>query len=230
MTRIAVTGGSGKLGRAVIADLTAHGNEVVNLDVAAPAPRPQDRPDRLRADRRGAHRHRRPLRQDRRGGAPGGDPGARAHPERGDVPPQHHRDLQRLLRRAAGRHHQRRVGVQRDRARAAVPHAAAVHPGRRGVSGPARVDVLAGQAPRGADGRAVLPVATRAEDDRAALLQRDGPRGLRRVPGFRRRPARGAAGTCGATSTPATARRRSGGRWRTRRRAWRSSSSPTPTR
>ena len=35
MTRIAVTVGSGKLGRAVIADLTAHGNEVVNLDVAA---------------------------------------------------------------------------------------------------------------------------------------------------------------------------------------------------
>jgi nucleoside-diphosphate-sugar epimerase len=38
MTRIAVTGGSGKLGRAVVADLTAHGNEVVNLDVAAPRP------------------------------------------------------------------------------------------------------------------------------------------------------------------------------------------------
>jgi UDP-glucose 4-epimerase len=38
MTRIAVTGGSGKLGRAVIADLLAHGNEVVNLDVAAPRP------------------------------------------------------------------------------------------------------------------------------------------------------------------------------------------------
>ena len=36
--RIAVTGGSGKLGRAVVADLTAHGNEVVNLDVAAPRP------------------------------------------------------------------------------------------------------------------------------------------------------------------------------------------------
>lgn len=38
MTRIAVTGGSGKLGRAVIAELTAHGDEVVNLDVAAPRP------------------------------------------------------------------------------------------------------------------------------------------------------------------------------------------------
>ncbi|AGZ44327.1 NAD-dependent epimerase/dehydratase family protein [Actinoplanes friuliensis] len=38
MTRIAVTGGSGKLGRAVVADLEAHGNEVFNLDVAAPRP------------------------------------------------------------------------------------------------------------------------------------------------------------------------------------------------
>ena len=33
--RIAVTGGSGKLGRAVVADLLAHGDEVFNLDVAA---------------------------------------------------------------------------------------------------------------------------------------------------------------------------------------------------
>lgn len=32
MTRIAVTGGSGKLGRAVVADLVEHGHDVVNLD------------------------------------------------------------------------------------------------------------------------------------------------------------------------------------------------------
>lgn len=38
MARIAVTGGSGKLGRAVVDDLIAHGDEVVNLDVAAPRP------------------------------------------------------------------------------------------------------------------------------------------------------------------------------------------------
>jgi nucleoside-diphosphate-sugar epimerase len=36
MTRVAVTGGSGKLGRAVIADLLEHGFEVVNLDRVAP--------------------------------------------------------------------------------------------------------------------------------------------------------------------------------------------------
>jgi nucleoside-diphosphate-sugar epimerase len=34
--RVAVTGGSGKLGRAVVADLAAHGYEVVNLDLQSP--------------------------------------------------------------------------------------------------------------------------------------------------------------------------------------------------
>ncbi|AEE44343.1 NAD-dependent epimerase/dehydratase family protein [Cellulomonas fimi] len=38
MTRVVVTGGSGKLGRAVVADLAAHGYEVVNVDVAPPPP------------------------------------------------------------------------------------------------------------------------------------------------------------------------------------------------
>ncbi len=36
MSRIAVTGGSGKLGRAVVAELTGHGYDVVNLDRAPP--------------------------------------------------------------------------------------------------------------------------------------------------------------------------------------------------
>ena len=36
--RIAVTGGTGKLGRAVVADLREHGNEVINLDAAAQRP------------------------------------------------------------------------------------------------------------------------------------------------------------------------------------------------
>ena len=42
--RIAVTGGTGKLGRAVVAELGEHGNEVINLDAAATG-----RPD-LRVD------------------------------------------------------------------------------------------------------------------------------------------------------------------------------------
>ncbi|BBH69495.1 UDP-glucose 4-epimerase [Actinoplanes sp. OR16] len=37
MPRIAVTGGSGKLGRAVVRELVQHGYEVHNLDLAAPA-------------------------------------------------------------------------------------------------------------------------------------------------------------------------------------------------
>ncbi len=40
MARIAVTGGSGKLGRAVVQDLLDHGNEVVNLDHTPPAASP----------------------------------------------------------------------------------------------------------------------------------------------------------------------------------------------
>ncbi len=40
MTRIAVTGGSGKLGRAVVLDLLEHGYDVVNLDIAGPRDQP----------------------------------------------------------------------------------------------------------------------------------------------------------------------------------------------
>src|SRR4051812_39078954 len=48
MTRIAVTGGSGRLGRAVVRDLAQHGYDVVNLDLA---PAPGDAPgDFLRVD------------------------------------------------------------------------------------------------------------------------------------------------------------------------------------
>jgi nucleoside-diphosphate-sugar epimerase len=36
MTRVAVTGGSGRLGRAVVAELNEHGYEVTNLDAAPP--------------------------------------------------------------------------------------------------------------------------------------------------------------------------------------------------
>ena len=36
LPRVAVTGGSGKLGRAVVSDLLAHGWDVVNLDQATP--------------------------------------------------------------------------------------------------------------------------------------------------------------------------------------------------
>jgi nucleoside-diphosphate-sugar epimerase len=45
MTRVAVTGGSGKLGRAVVTHLLEHGYDVTNLD-AAPPPAPQGCPHR----------------------------------------------------------------------------------------------------------------------------------------------------------------------------------------
>ena len=40
MTRVAVTGGSGKLGRAVVRDLMDHGYDVINLDSAGPREQP----------------------------------------------------------------------------------------------------------------------------------------------------------------------------------------------
>jgi nucleoside-diphosphate-sugar epimerase len=39
MSRVAVTGGSGKAGRAVVRDLVEHGHEVLNVDVVPPAER-----------------------------------------------------------------------------------------------------------------------------------------------------------------------------------------------
>ncbi len=37
MTRVVVTGGSGKAGRACVRDLVTHGYEVVNADLVPPA-------------------------------------------------------------------------------------------------------------------------------------------------------------------------------------------------
>ena len=83
----------------------------------------------------------------------GGDPRARPALRRRDVPQQHPGDLQRLPRRGAARHPHHRRRVERDGARAAVRHAAALRPGRRGVCRPPRVGLLPRQAPRGDDGR-----------------------------------------------------------------------------
>ena len=235
MTTVAVTGSSGKLGRHVVRDLQDHGYRVVALDrvpdpgsAAAAAVRVDltDYGQVLEALTGVDDRHD----GRRRGGAPRGDPGAGARHQRRHVRQQHHRHLQRVRRGAAGRDPQHRLGVQRDRARAAVRHAAAVHAGRRGVPGAAGEHLLAGQEPRGGDGPAFLPVGAGPEDDRPAVLQRDGPRRLRQVPRRSTPTPRCGGGTCGATSTPATARRRCGWRWSTRPPAWTSSSSPTPTR
>ena len=112
-----------------------------------------------------------------------------------------------------------RLGVQRDRARAAVrrPRGPPLPARRRGVPAAPEQHVLAGQDAGGGDGAAVLPLGARPVDGRAAVLQRHGPVGLRAVP-RPSTPTRGcAAGTCGATSTAATARRPCGSRWSTPR-------------
>lgn len=51
MTQVAVTGGSGKLGRAVVADLVAHGHHVVVLDRDVAGPLPEGGPGRAVAVR-----------------------------------------------------------------------------------------------------------------------------------------------------------------------------------
>ena len=76
--RVAVTGGSGKLGRAVVADLLDHDYEVLNLDIQSPrdpARRLHSRRlHRLRSDPRGVDAHRRPPRRHRCDRPPGRDP------------------------------------------------------------------------------------------------------------------------------------------------------------
>ena len=97
--KIAVTGGSGKVGRAVVRDLLEHGHDVLNVDRVAPDPAtlgagavPARRPHRLRRGARGCERRRGAA--GRRGGrAPRRDPVAR--PRTPDVTfcdqhPEHH--------------------------------------------------------------------------------------------------------------------------------------------
>ena len=233
MTRVAVTGGSGKLGRAVVTDLAAHGYDVVNLDRlprrrAARRVR-HGRPDRLRPGAEAPDRRRR--------AAPAGwTPSCTWRPSRrpGSAPnaatfANNMTTLQRVRGRPRGRHPERGLGLQRDRPRPAVRHPAALRPGRRGVPRPARVRRTRWSRPSRRRWPALLPVGPDAEDDRPAVLERDGTRPTTR--GSRpSTPIRGCAtGTSGATSTPGTARRRSAARWSTDAPASTCSSSPTPT-
>ena len=182
---------------------------MVNVDTA-PARGPAGgvhprRPHRPRRGDRGADRHRRPVRRRRRGGAPRGDPRTGPAHQRRDVRQQRAQHPPRVLRGPARGHPERRLGVQRDRARPAVRDAPAVRPGRRGVRRPAGEHLLARQGRRGGDGPALRALGPVRQADRPAVLQRDGRRGLR---GSSRRSSTTRAagsGTCGATSTRATA-------------------------
>ena len=235
MARVVVTGGAGKLGRACVDELVGRGWDVVVLDRVPPPSEsgavflPIDLTDygqvldamlgvEERYDRLDALVH------------------LAAVPAPGIVPDHHatfannmNSHLERVQRGPAGRGEEHRVGIERDGARAAVRHPAALRPGRRGVPAAARVDVFAGQDPGRDNGRAVVPLGPGAEDDRAAVLQRDGPadyaaisvlrrrRELAEVEplGLHRRPRRCAGGPPGARVGPD--------------RDARSSSSPTPT-
>ena len=235
MARIAVTGGSGKLGRAVVTRPAEHGYDVINLDRARPASTRghvhRGRPHRLRPDRRGAEPASTTAydRMDARR-APRGDPRARAATERGHVRQQHRSRRYNVFAaaRAAGIRNvvwassETVLGLPFDTPPPYIPvdEEYPVRPETTYSLAKALEEQMAAQS---------LPVGPGAEDDRPAVLQRHGAAGLRRVPGVRRRPARCASGTCGATSTPATARRRSAGRSSTSAPAWTCSSSPTPT-
>jgi NAD(P)-dependent dehydrogenase (short-subunit alcohol dehydrogenase family) len=132
---VVVTGGSGKLGRACVRDLVDHGYDVVNVDLVPPlealCPFVQadleDFGQALEVCAGVDDRHGRVDAVVHLAAIPA--PGMR--PERGDLPPQHAEHLQRLRGGAPPRDPQRRVGVERDGARAAVRHAAARDPARR---------------------------------------------------------------------------------------------------
>ena len=109
--KIAVTGGSGKAGRAVVRDLLEHGHDVLNVDrvgvrrvVVARLARavPARGPHRLRRDARGAER-RRGAARDRGRRAPRGDPLAGPRDARRRLPHEHHEHAHRLRRRGPAR-------------------------------------------------------------------------------------------------------------------------------
>ena len=190
--QVVVTGGSGKLGRAVIDELIAHGYDVANVDVAPPR---EQRSSFTRIDLtdfgqmvEAFSRIDRPVRPCRCGRPSRGDPRAWQCGERGDLREQRGRDVQRLRRGASGRHPKRGVGLERDGPRPSVRRAAALPAGRRGRPVAARDHLLAGQGAGRGDGPAVLPMGPGAEDDRPPLLERDGAGRLRAVPGLERRP------------------------------------------
>ena len=84
----------------------------------------------------------------------------------------------------AARHQERGVGVERDGVRHPLPQGSAIRAGRRGDRA-AGDRLLAVEADRREDGRAVLPLGPEDEDRRPALLQRHGAARVREFPGVR---------------------------------------------
>ena len=202
--RIVVTGGTGKAGRWVVADLRAHGHDVLQ----------RRQPPRRAPARAVAHRRPRGLRPGGRGGRgrrrrrpPRGDPRPGDPPAGRDVPDQRPLDLQRVRGRrgalVSGAWSGRRArpcsacrSTRRRRSRRSTRRSSRARERRtRSRSSSARR-----WRPSSAGGRGIPIVGLRISnimepDDYAAFP----PTG----------PTRGsAAGTCGATSTAATSPRR----------------------
>jgi hypothetical protein len=227
---VAVTGGSGKLGRAVVAALIQEGWTVVNFDrVPSPDGRARfiRRPHRLRPGRRGVLRHRRGPPRRRRRRPSGRHPGRDLRPHCRHLRQQPGLHLSRFPGRQAVQHSQPCLGVQRDAARLPVPQPARVRSAGRKRPAHPRSRLRPCQGSRGGDGAPVLPVESESKDDRAALLQRHGPSTPTSPPSRATPPL--ANGICGLTSTPRTEPRRSFARSSTTSLGSTTSSSPTST-
>ncbi len=182
---IIVTGGSGKVGRAVVSDLMAHGYKVASIDSAADERHLQSaeahghhlharRHHGFRAGDGGLLRHQ--LARGRAGdgrGASGRHPHARRSSGPRDLRYQRAVDLQRLRGGEAAQDPQRRLGVERDGLWHSLCADAGLRSRGRGDRA-AGILLFALEARRREDGRAICPVGRRDQDHRAALFQRAG--------------------------------------------------------
>jgi NAD(P)-dependent dehydrogenase (short-subunit alcohol dehydrogenase family) len=149
MARVVVTGGAGKLGRACVDELIRHGWDVVVFDRVRPPSEsgaefiPIDLTDYgqvLDAMLGVEERYARPDALVHLAAVPA--PGRAGPP---DLHEQHRMHLECPQRGAPCRDNQHRLGLQRNRARAAVRRPSALHPGGRGISAAARVHLFPGQ-------------------------------------------------------------------------------------
>ena len=193
MTKIAVTGGSGKAGRAVVRDLLEQGHQVLNVDRVpsaessspdSPAPFLLRRPHRLRPD------------ASRRSAAASELPGIEAVVHLAAIPSPVVATPDLTFRTnitstytvfsAAARLglEARRVGLERDDARPAVRHAARLRPGRRGARAAPRVLLRALQGPRRGDGAPVPPLDAASRSSACASRTSWSAHDYERFPGF----------------------------------------------
>ena len=185
--RVAVSGSSGKLGRAVVARPAGTG-----LGGCRPRQDPlaafgrgllRGRPDRLRRRGGGPERDRRPARRRRRARAPGSDSGAwpagqcrrrsptTSRPRTTPTPLPCAPACEKIVWASS----ETVLGLPFD-------ETAAVRTRRRGVSAASEQHLFAGQSARGGIGPSAVSVASGSLDDRFALQQRDERRGLCGLP------------------------------------------------